>query len=96
MAKRRRAVNKSQMIRDALATNPDKSPAEISALLKADGLNVKPQYVSTIKANAKRKPANGRRGRGGPIRSGSSPGWSKPSCETQNRSSSRGAMAGLD
>ena len=63
MAKRRRAVNKSQKIRDALAANPDKSPSEISALLKADGLNVKPQYVSTIKGNANRKAAKGRRGR---------------------------------
>ena len=64
MAKRRRAVNKSQKIRDALAANPDKSPAEISALLKAEGLKVKPQYVSTIKANANRKSARGDAGAG--------------------------------
>jgi hypothetical protein len=57
---KRANVNKSQKIRDALAANPRKSPAEISEILKADGLVVKPQYVSTIKSNAKKL---GRRGR---------------------------------
>src|SRR5262245_18765857 len=53
MAKRSK-VNKSQMIRDALAANPRKSSSEISVILKAEGLVVKPQYVSTIKANWKK------------------------------------------
>lgn len=56
MAKRRPKVNKSQMIRDALAANPGKSPAEISALLKEQGLKVSSQFVSVIKSKAKRKP----------------------------------------
>jgi hypothetical protein len=60
MAKRA-GVNKSQKIRDALAANPRKSPSEISAILKADGLVVKPQYVSTIKSNAKKSRRSGRK-----------------------------------
>jgi hypothetical protein len=61
MAKsKREAVNKSQAIRDALQAHPDKSPSEIAEDLKAKGLNVNAQYVSTIKSNAK---AKGRKGR---------------------------------
>ena len=56
MAKsKKEAVNKSQAIRDALATHPEKSPLEIAEVLKAKGLNVNAQYVSTIKSNAKAK-----------------------------------------
>jgi hypothetical protein len=56
MAKsKKEAVNKSQAIRDALATHPEKSPLEIAEALKAKGLNVNAQYVSTIKSNAKAK-----------------------------------------
>jgi hypothetical protein len=60
------AVNKSQAIRDALAANPDKSPSEIAELLKADGISITAQYVSTIKSNAKiktRRRVVSRRGR---------------------------------
>jgi hypothetical protein len=52
---KKEAVNKSQAIRDALAAHPDKSPAEIADVLKAKGLDVNAQYVSTIKSNAKAK-----------------------------------------
>lgn len=48
-------VNKSQAIRNALAENPDKSPSEIAEVLKADGIVISAQYVSTIKSNAKIK-----------------------------------------
>lgn len=48
-------VNKSQMIRDALEAHPSKSPVEIAEVLKGQGLNVLPQYVSTIKSNFKKK-----------------------------------------
>jgi hypothetical protein len=60
------AVNKSQAIRDALAKNPDKSPSEIAEILKADGITITAQYVSTIKSNAKiktRRKVIARRGR---------------------------------
>ena len=65
------AVNKSQAIRDALAANPSKSPSEIAELLKADGITITAQYVSTIKSNAKiktRRKVVARRGR--PARGG--------------------------
>jgi soluble cytochrome b562 len=56
MAKsKKEAVNKSQAIRDALDAHPDKSPSEIADDLKAKGLDVNAQYVSTIKSNAKAK-----------------------------------------
>ena len=48
-------VNKSALIREALAANPEKSPIEISELLKTQGLKVPPQYVSTVKSNSKAK-----------------------------------------
>jgi hypothetical protein len=60
------AVNKSQAIRDALEANPSKSPSEIAEMLKADGISITAQYVSTIKSNAKiktRRRVIGRRGR---------------------------------
>jgi hypothetical protein len=56
MAKsKKESVNKSQAIRDALEAHPDKSPSEIAESLKAKGLDVNAQYVSTIKSNAKAK-----------------------------------------
>ncbi len=56
MAKSKRGgVNKSQAIREALAANPGKSPAEIAEELQAQGLKVNAQYVSTIKSNSKNK-----------------------------------------
>ena len=56
MAKSRtEAINKSQAIRDALQAHPERSPSEIAEQLKAKGLDVNAQYVSTIKSNAKAK-----------------------------------------
>jgi hypothetical protein len=56
MAKsKKETINKSQEIRDALAAHPDKSPAEIADQLKAKGLEVNAQYVSTIKSNVNAK-----------------------------------------
>lgn len=48
-------VNKSQAIRDALKANRGKSPKAISEILKGQGLDVPPQYISAIKSNMKRK-----------------------------------------
>lgn len=48
-------VNKSALIREALAANPEKSPLEISELLKGKGVTISPLYVSNIKSNAKGK-----------------------------------------
>jgi hypothetical protein len=54
-------VNKSQAIRDALAAHPDKTPIELSEVLKAQGLKIPPTYISTIKSNMKAKGKRGRR-----------------------------------
>ena len=48
------AVNKSQMIRDALKAHPRRSPSQIAEILKGEGLSVTGQYVSTIKSNWKK------------------------------------------
>lgn len=48
-------TNKSQAIRDALAAHPDKSPLELSEVLKTQGLKIPPTYISTIKSNMKAK-----------------------------------------
>ncbi len=48
------AVNKSQVIRDALKAHPRKSPSQIAEVLKEQGLSVTGQYVSTIKSNWKK------------------------------------------
>ena len=57
------AVNKSQMIRDALKANRRKTPSEIAELLKEQGLQVTGQYVSTIKSNWKKsRRRNARKG----------------------------------
>lgn len=53
MAKSKEEINKSQAIRDALRAHRDKSPSEIAELLKAQGVDVNAQYVSTIKSNMK-------------------------------------------
>lgn len=54
-------VNKSEKIRAALAAHPGMTPIEISAVLAAEGLKVPPQYISTIKSNAKAKARKGKR-----------------------------------
>src|SRR5829696_8310970 len=65
MAKRRSrkgGPTKSQLIRDYMDANPNDGPQAVAAALKtAHGLSVTPQFVSTVKSNAKRK--NGKRGR---------------------------------
>ena len=52
---KKETVNKSQAIRDSLHAHPEKSPSEIAETLKAKGLDVNAQYVSTIKSNANAK-----------------------------------------
>ena len=50
-------VNKTDAIKEALARTPDKPPKEISEALTAKGIDVSPQYVSTIKSNLKKAEA---------------------------------------
>ena len=46
-------VNKTQLIKDALAKNPKASPSEIAEGLKKHGISA--QYVSTVKSSLKAK-----------------------------------------
>jgi hypothetical protein len=57
----KRSTNKSQAIRDALEANPGKSPSEIAEVLKAKGLKINAQYVSTIKSGMKAKEGRARK-----------------------------------
>lgn len=73
----KKTVNKSQAIRDAMAAHPDKSPKELSEILKGQGLKIPPTYISAIKSNMKaRKGKRGRKktkalkGSGGPSSNG--------------------------
>ena len=54
MARSKEEINKSQAIRDALRSNRDKSPMEIAETLKAKGIEVNAQYVSTIKSSMRK------------------------------------------
>lgn len=46
-------VNKTQLIKEAMAKNPDATPIEIAESLKNSGITA--QYVSTVKFNMKNK-----------------------------------------
>ena len=48
-------VNKTEAIKAALKANPKSTPKEISEMLKAQGVDASPGYVSTIKTNLKGK-----------------------------------------
>jgi len=54
MAKSKDEINKSQAIREALRAHRDKTPIEIAELLKAKGVDVNAQYVSTIKSSMRK------------------------------------------
>lgn len=54
MARSKEDINKSQVIREALRASPDKSPSVIAEELKAKGVEVTGQYVSTIKTNMRK------------------------------------------
>jgi hypothetical protein len=70
MAKKRGGPNKSQAIRDYMDANPTASPAETSKALSAQGIDVSPMFVSSIKSAYRKRKAAG----GGPVRRGRKPG----------------------
>lgn len=70
MAKSKEEINKSQMIRDALRANRDKTPLEIAEMLTAKGIEVNAQYVSTVKTNMRKKSRAVRKVRRGIQRAG--------------------------
>lgn len=55
MAKKKNSVNKSQEIRDYYSANPKAKPLQVVAAMKAKGIEVNAQFVSTVKSNAKKK-----------------------------------------
>lgn len=63
MAKKSSGVSKSQAIRDYCEANPKAKPKEVAEALATQGLVVTPQFVSTIRSNAKRKKTTRRPGR---------------------------------
>ncbi|TWU10711.1 hypothetical protein [Allorhodopirellula heiligendammensis] len=64
MAKKKSSgVNKSQAIREYCAANPEAKPLEVAEAMKAIGIDVNAQFVSTVKSNSKKSKKTGRRGR---------------------------------
>ncbi|SMP54713.1 hypothetical protein SAMN06265222_104283 [Neorhodopirellula lusitana] len=55
MAKKKSGVNKSKEIRDYYAANPKAKPLEVVEAMKAKGIEVNAQFVSTVKSNSKKK-----------------------------------------
>ncbi|MEO1615239.1 MAG: hypothetical protein AAFV88_05280 [Planctomycetota bacterium] len=68
MAKKKSSdgVSKSQAIRDYMKANPKAKPKDVAEALTAKGYDVKPNYVSMIKFQSKKKPAGGTKRRGRP------------------------------
>ena len=58
-------VNKSEAVREFMASHPDAKPKEVSAALAKKGIKVTPQAVSTIRFQAAKKAGakSGRRGK---------------------------------
>lgn len=63
MAKKSSGASKSQVIRDYCEANPKAKPKEVAEALATQGFVVTPQFVSTIRSNAKRKKTARRPGR---------------------------------
>ena len=56
MAKRgRKGTNVSQLVRDYKSQHKRSRPKDIAAALNEQGVKIKPQYVSTILSNARRR-----------------------------------------
>lgn len=58
-------INKSQAIRDYLKKNKNAMPVEVAAALQEKGIEVSPQFVSTVKNKVGQKPAGRRKKKGG-------------------------------
>lgn len=65
MAKKKGGSNKTAAIKDYIASNPNAGPRDVSTALKEKGLDVTPQYVSTIKSKLGLGGGKRRRGRPG-------------------------------
>ncbi len=63
--RKRGGVNKSQEIRDYMKDHPDEGPTAVAAALTAKGVDVTPEFVSTVKSTDLRKGKKGKRGKRG-------------------------------
>jgi hypothetical protein len=61
MAKKKKKINKTALIREALEKSPNSSSAEIAASLRRYGISA--QYVSTIKSTSKKRAGKKKVGR---------------------------------
>ncbi len=91
MAKKRGGVSKSQAIRDYCGANPKAKPKEVADALASQGVVVTPQFVSTIRSNAKRKKSVRRPGR--PAKSASAKRPGRPARAAGKRRSSGGGSS---
>lgn len=82
-------VNKTQVIRDFILANKTAKPKEIADALAAKGIDVNPQYVSTVKFNMKNK-------RGGAPKKAGRKVTSKPAARASKGAAKRGPAAGTD
>jgi hypothetical protein len=64
MAKKRTGANKSQAIRDYLASNPKATPSEIVEALSGQGVTVSQGLASNVKYTSGAKGRKGKRGKG--------------------------------
>ena len=55
MPRKKKSTNKSKLIRDFVAKNPDLKPAGVAAALSKKGTKISAQYVSVILSNDRRK-----------------------------------------
>jgi len=66
MAKKTSGPNKSQAIRDYYEANPEAKPKAVVEALAAQGVNVTPAFVSTIKSTSINKGPKSAKGKRGP------------------------------
>ncbi len=84
MAKKTNGPNKSQAIRDYYAANPEAKPKQVVEALAAQGVDVSPAFVSTIKSTSMTKGSRKTGGKRGPRAA-------KAGTESTSRPSTRGA-----
>lgn len=70
MAKKKKKVNKTQAIKDALESSSSGSPSEIAESLTKSGIKVSAAYVSTVKSDMRRQARKGKSSKRGSAKSG--------------------------
>lgn len=83
MAKKSAGVTKSQAIRDYYDSNPKAKPKEVAEELGKQGVDVSPQFVSTIRSVSKKKTVR-KRGRPAGSTTARKPGRPKSTTKKMN------------